>query len=160
MLGIVSWEYLTLNLSTSFSAWHPESPIWPFIHSLLWALVSLVDSQAWPVCTCSLLPHADRWPYSFSLHMEPGRWGFVNNEWGYVVKLHYGTWEAGKHSTLDLYQCRLIYLVLIAEQGRSVSVFHNLFNHFLTEGHEYCVQSGTSVTALGHTSFVHMWRIC
>lgn len=75
MLGIGSWQYLTLNPSTSFLAWHPESAIWPFIHSLpalssgiFGGLPGLVCGHLLPPCTC-------RWPYSFYLHMEPGRWG-------------------------------------------------------------------------------------
>lgn len=57
------------------------------------------------------------------------------NEHGYVVKLHYGTWEAGKHSTLDLYQCSFICLVLIVEQDCSVWVFHTLTISLLKDKH-------------------------
>lgn len=61
------------------------------------------------------------------------------------------------YSTLDLYQCRLINLVIIAIQDSSLWVFHYLFNHFLITGNMYCFQSlitiGTSLTTLGHASF-------
>lgn len=123
--SVLSASYFKSSNRTESSclAWHPET----LTHSLPWALVSFfVGPHAW-LCACGhlLRPFTRGWACPFYLGMEPGSWGWVNTEWGYVVKLYYGTWDTGKHSTLDLYQCQLLYLALIAKQGCSVWVSHN-----------------------------------
>lgn len=71
MLDIVSWQYLTLNPSTGFLAWHPVSdltfhPLSALSSGMVGGLPGLACGHLFPPSTC-------RWPYSFYLHMEPGR---------------------------------------------------------------------------------------
>ena len=136
-----------------------------------WALVSFL-------CGLSCLPYL-LWALAPSSHMGvvmsflsrhgawcilgtckywPSKWMWVCCE---IALQDLRSWKT--YSTLDLYQCRLIDLVIIAVQDSSLWVFHSLFNHFLIKGNMYCFQSlitiGTSLTALGHASFAHMKNI-
>ena len=169
VLRWVSCQDFALNPSAGQNPGLSPEPL--HLTSVFYALLSLepwslffVGSPASPLCLWALAPSSHigivtsflsrhgAWYILGTCKYWPNKWMWVCCE---IAQRDLRSWKT--YSTLDLYQCRLIELVIIAIQDSSLWVVHNLFNHFLITGNMYCFQSlitiGTSLTTLGHASF-------
>lgn len=114
-----------------------------------------------PVGTCSIPSHRSGW---WLCNLCLG-WSLVG---GALYWLSEWTWVCCKIALWDLRSWKTFYSWFISMQFH-LPCFNcwtglqymgiSYFNHFLIKGQACYFQSGSSVTALGRASFLHMWRM-